>query len=327
MNNILVTGGAGYIGSHIVEQLTKTKAKIIIIDNLETGYKKLINKNAIFVKGDIKNLKQLSKLFNRYKINSVIHLAAYLNISEAEKNKKKYFENNVRGTLNIFKCCKSTNIKNIVFSSSCSIYGSVKGAVDENKKANPGGYYAYTKYEGEKIIKKYAKKFRYNFAILRYFNIAGASKSNKIGEINSSHGHLFKNIAIQSLKKNPKINIYGKDYKTKDGTCVRDYMHVSDLSSAHIKALEFINKKSKSIILNCGYGKGYSVLEVLKIFKKMKKNLKINYTKRRMGDVGSVFANTKKFNKTLKLKMKYNSIEKILASSIKWEKIIGKKFE
>ena len=103
---------------------------------------------------------------------------------------------------------------------------------------------------------------------MRYFNIAGASKSNKIGEINSSHGHLFKNIAIQSLKKNPKINIYGKDYKTKDGTCVRDYMHVSDLSSAHIKALKFINNKSKSIILNCGYGKGYSVLEIVKILKK-----------------------------------------------------------
>ena len=231
----------------------------------------------------------------------------------------------MRGTLNVVKCCKNTNVKNIVFSSSCSIYGNTKGAVDENKKANPKGYYAYTKYEGEKIIKKYAKKLKYNFAILRYFNIAGASKSNKIGEINSSHGHLFKNIAIQSLKKNPKINIYGKDYKTKDGTCVRDYMHVSDLSSAHIKALKFINNKSKSIILNCGYGKGYSVLEIAKIFKKMNKNLKINFTKRRMGDVGSVFANTKKFNRTLKLKMKYNSIEKILASSIKWEKIIGKK--
>jgi len=325
MNNILITGGAGYIGSHIVEQLVKTKAKIIIIDNMETGYKKLINKDAIFVKGDIKNLKQLSKLFYKYKINSVIHLAAYLNVSEAEKNKKKYYENNVRGTLNVVKCCKNTNVKNIVFSSSCSIYGNTKGAVDENKKANPKGYYAYTKYEGEKIIKKHAKNLKYNFAILRYFNIAGASKSNKIGEINSSHGHLFKNIAIQSLKKNPKINIYGKDYKTKDGTCVRDYMHVSDLSSAHIKALKFINNKSKSIILNCGYGKGYSVLEIAKIFKKMNKNLKINFTKRRMGDVGSVFANTKKFNKTLKLKMKYNSIEKILASSIKWEKIIGKK--
>ena len=325
MNNILVTGGAGYIGSHIVEQLVETKDKIIIIDNLETGYKKLINKKAIFVKGDIKNLKQLSKLFYKYKINSVIHLAAYLNISEAEKNKKKYFENNVRGTLNVVKCCKNTNIKNIVFSSSCSIYGNSKGAVDENKKANPRGYYAYTKYKGEKIIKKYAKKFKYNFAILRYFNIAGASKSNKIGEISSSHGHLFKNIAIQSLNKNPVINIYGKDYKTKDGTCVRDYMHVSDLSAAHIKALNFINNKSKSITLNCGYGKGYSVLEIVKIFKKINKNLKITFTKRRLGDVGSVFANTKKFNKTLKLKMKYNSIKKILESSIKWEKIIGRK--
>ena len=325
MNNILVTGGAGYIGSHIVEQLVETKDKIIIIDNLETGYKKLINKKAIFVKGDIKNLKQLSKLFYKYKINSVIHLAAYLNISEAEKNKKKYFENNVRGTLNVVKCCKNTNIKNIVFSSSCSIYGNCKGAVDENKKANPKGYYAYTKYKGEKIIKKYAKKFKYNFAILRYFNIAGASKSNKIGEISSSHGHLFKNIAIQSLNKNPVINIYGKDYKTKDGTCVRDYMHVSDLSAAHIKALNFINNKSKSITLNCGYGKGYSVLEIVKIFKKINKNLKITFTKRRLGDVGSVFANTKKFNKTLKLKMKYNSIKKILESSIKWEKIIGRK--
>ena len=325
MNNILVTGGAGYIGSHIVEQLVETKDKIIIIDNLETGYKKLINKKAIFVKGDIKNLGQLSKLFYKYKINSVIHLAAYLNISEAEKNKKKYFENNVRGTLNVVKCCKNTNIKNIVFSSSCSIYGNCKGAVDENKKANPKGYYAYTKYKGEKIIKKYAKKFKYNFAILRYFNIAGASKSNKIGEISSSHGHLFKNIAIQSLNKNPVINIYGKDYKTKDGTCVRDYMHISDLSAAHIKALNFINNKSKSITLNCGYGKGYSVLEIVKIFKKINKNLKITFTKRRLGDVGSVFANTKKFNKTLKLKMKYNSIKKILESSIKWEKIIGRK--
>ena len=320
MDNILVTGGAGYIGSHIVEQLAKTKARVIIIDNLETGYKKLINKNAIFVKGDIKNLEQLSKLFHKYKINSVIHLAAYLNISEAEKNKKKYFENNVRGTLNVVKCCKNTNIKNIVFSSSCSIYGNTKGAVDENKKANPKGYYAYTKYEGEKIIKKYAKKFKYNFAILRYFNIAGASKSNKIGEINSSHGHLFKNMAIQSLKKNPKINIYGKDYKTKDGTCVRDYMHVSDLSSAHIKALKFINNKSKSIILNCGYGKGYSVKEIVDIFMKIKKNVIVRYRKKRHGDVGQIYANISKLRKTLKWKPKYNNIHLILKSAIKWEK-------
>ena len=325
MNSILVTGGAGYIGSHIVEELVKTKSKIIILDNLSTGYKKLINKKAVFIKGDVKSYISLLKIIKKYKIESIIHLAACLNISEAERNKVKYYKNNVLGTLNVVKCCKNTTIKNIVFSSSCSIYGNTTGAVSERKKANPNGYYAYTKYEGEKIIKKYAKKLKYNFAILRYFNIAGASKTNKIGEINSSYGHLFKNIAIQSLNKKPVINIYGKDYKTKDGTCVRDYMHVSDLSSAHIKALKFINNKSKSITLNCGYGKGYSVLEIVKIFKKMNNKLQINFTKRRIGDASSVFANTKKFNKILNLKMKYNNMRKILISSIKWERVIGRK--
>jgi len=322
MNNILVTGGAGYIGSHIVEQLIKTKARVVIIDNLATGYKKLINKKAIFVKGDIKNFKKLSKTVDKYRIDSIIHLAAYLNISEAERNKKKYYQNNVLGTLNLIKCCKSSNIKSIVFSSSCSIYGNTIGAVDENKRANPKGYYARTKYEGEKIIIKYAKKFNYKYAILRYFNIAGASSSNKIGEINSSHGHLFKNIAIQSLKRKPVISVYGDNYKTKDGTCVRDYMHVSDLSIAHVKALKYLKEKSKSVILNCGYGKGYSVLEILRMFKKIKKNLKINFVERRKGDVAAVYSDTKKFKKTIKMKVKYNNIRKILKSSIKWEKIL-----
>ena len=324
MNNILVTGGAGYIGSHIVEQLLKTKARIVIIDNLVTGYRKLINKNAIFIKGDIKNIKQLSKTIYKYKINSVIHLAAYLNISEAERNKKKYYQNNVIGTFNLIKCCKSSNIKNIVFSSSCSIYGNTVGAVDEKKKANPKGYYAYTKYKGERMITKYAKKYNYNYAILRYFNIAGASSSNKIGEINSSHGHLFKNIAIQSLKKKPVMSVYGNNYKTKDGTCIRDYMHVSDLSVAHVKALNYIKEKSNSIILNCGYGKGYSVLEILRMFQKIKKNLKINFVQKRKGDISAVYADTKKFKKTIKMKFKHNNIHKILKSSIKWEKISKK---
>ena len=325
MDNILVTGGAGYIGSHIIEELVKTKARIVIIDNLETGYKKLINKKAIFVKGDIKNLKYLSKIIYKYRINSIIHLAAYLNISEAEKNKKKYYENNVIGTLNLIKCCKSSNIRDFVFSSSCSIYGNVIGSVSEKRKANPKGYYAYTKHESEKIIIKYAKQYNYNYAILRYFNIAGASPTNKIGEINISHGHLFKNIAIQSLKKKPIMNIFGNDYKTKDGTCVRDYMHVSDLSIAHIKALKFLREKSKSIILNCGYGKGYSVLEILKIFRKIKKNCKINFVQRRKGDIAAVYSNTKKFEKNIKMSMKFKSINKILQSAIKWEKILKNK--
>ena len=321
--NILVTGGAGYIGSHIVELLVKTKSNIIIVDNLVTGHKKLLDKKTKFIKEDIRNKTSLTQIINDYKINSIIHLAGLLNVSEAEKNKKKYYKNNVEGTLNLIKACKNSFVKNIIFSSSCSVYGNVKGSVNEKMKPNPQSYYALTKYKAEEIIKKFSKKYNYKYGILRYFNVAGASPSGKIGEIETSHGHLIKNIAIQSLKKKPVINIYGNDYKTKDGTCVRDYIHVSDLATIHIMALKYINKNSKSLILNCGYGKPYSVLDIANIFKIKKKNTQIRFKKRRPGDIAEVYSNTKKINKILKLKVKYDNLENILDSAYKWEKKIN----
>ena len=298
-NNILVIGGAGYIGSHIVELLVKKSFKVFIYDNLVTGYKKLIIKKAKFIKGDIKNFKHLSNTIKNNEINSIIHLAAYLNVSESEKFKKKYYKNNIDGTLNIVKACKQTNVKNIIFSSSCSIYGNFKGSVSENKKPNPRSYYAYTKYRGEEIIKKYSKRYGYKYGILRYFNVAGASNSGKIGEIEKSHGHLIKNLAIQSTKLNPKINIFGNNYKTKDGTCIRDYMHVSDLTDIHLMILKNMFKNKRSLILNCGYGKGYSVQEIVNVFKKIKKNIIVKYQKRRLGDIAQIYANTTKLKKTL----------------------------
>jgi UDP-glucose 4-epimerase len=318
--NILITGGAGYIGSHIVELLIKNKANIIVIDNLVTGHKKLLNKKAIFFKEDIRNKLAIKKIINDYEISSIIHLAGLLNISESEKNKKEYYNNNVEGTLNLVNSCKNTFVKKIIFSSSCSIYGNVKGAVNEKRKPNPQSYYALTKYKAEEIIKKFSKKYNYKYGILRYFNVAGASPSGKIGEIETSHGHLIKNISIQSLKKKPIISIYGNDYKTKDGTCVRDYIHVSDLADIHIKTLNHINKNSKSLILNCGYGRPYSVLEIANIFKKKNKNTQINYKNRRPGDIAEVYSNTKKIDKILKFKPKYDNLEYILNSARMWEK-------
>ena len=203
-NNILVTGGAGYIGSHIVEQLIKNNDTVIILDNLVTGYKKLINKKAIFIKADIKNKSKISKVISDYDITSIIHLAAYLNVSEAEKNKKKYYTNNIIGTQKLLEACKNSNVKNIIFSSSCSIYGNVNGSVNESRKPNPQGYYGYTKFKGEELIKKLSLKYKFKYGILRYFNVAGASNSGKIGEIEKSHGHLIKNLAIKSLEKKPK---------------------------------------------------------------------------------------------------------------------------
>ena len=319
-NNILVTGGAGYIGSHIIELLVKKKFKVFIYDNLVTGYKKLINKKAVFIKGDIKNSKLLIKTINDNNINSIIHLAGYLNISEGQKNKKKYYKNNVIGTLNLVKACKNSTVKNIIFSSSCSIYGNIKGSVSEKNIPKPKSYYAFTKYKSEEIIKKYGKKFNFKYGILRYFNVAGASPSGKIGEIEKSYGHLIKNLAIQSTKLKPKVDIFGNNYNTKDGTCIRDYIHVSDLADIHILALKKISSSKKSLILNCGYGKGYSVKEIVEIFKKIKKGVIIKYKKKRIGDVAQIYSDNSKLKKILKWKPKFNNIQTILKSAINWEK-------
>ena len=319
-NNILVTGGAGYIGSHIIELLVKKKFKVFIYDNLVTGYKKLINKKAVFIKGDIKNSKLLIKTINDNNINSIIHLAGYLNISEGQKNKKKYYKNNVIGTLNLVKACKNSTVKNIIFSSSCSIYGNIKGSVSEKNIPKPKSYYAFTKYKSEEIIKKYGKKFNFKYGILRYFNVAGASPSGKIGEIEKSYGHLIKNLAIQSTKLRPKVDIFGNNYNTKDGTCIRDYIHVSDLADIHILVLKKISSSKKSLILNCGYGKGYSVKEIVEIFKKIKKGVIVTYKKKRIGDVAQIYSDNSKLKKILKWKPKFNNIQTILKSAIKWEK-------
>ena len=320
--NILITGGAGYIGSHITEQLVNSN-NIIIVDNLVTGYKRLINKKAIFIKADLKNKKYLKKIIFENRIDAIIHLAAYLNVSEAENNKKKYFKNNVIGTLNLIKACKNSNVKNIIFSSSCSVYGNINGSVKETSKTNPQGYYAYTKLKGEQIIKKYSKKFNYNYCILRYFNVAGASKSGRIGQIEKSHGQLIKNLAIAALFSKSKVNIYGKNYQTRDGTCIRDYIHVSDLADIHLKLLKNKKINNKPLIVNCGYGKGYSVKEVVDIFKSIKKNVVVSYKRRRRGDIDQIFANTQKLKKILNWKPKFNNIKEIILSSIKWEKKIN----
>ncbi len=320
--NILITGGAGYIGSHITEKLVKQKNNVVIVDNLKTGSRRLINKKAQFFKSDINNKILIIKIIKRYKIDTIIHLAAFLNISEAEKKKKKYYRNNILGTKTILETCKNSTVKNFIFSSSCSVYGNVNGSVSEKRRLKPRGYYAFTKYMGEKIVIKYSNKYKLNFSILRYFNVAGASRSGKCGEIEKSHGHLIKNIALQSLKKKPKIEIYGNNYKTKDGTCIRDFIHVSDLVDIHLKSLEYLKDKKKSCILNCGYGKGYSVKEIVDIFKKTKKNLRISYSKRRPGDVDKVYSNNQKIKKILKWKPKHNNIQKIIKSAINWEKKI-----
>ncbi|WP_415314530.1 UDP-glucose 4-epimerase GalE [Candidatus Pelagibacter sp. Uisw_137] len=326
MQNILVTGGAGYIGSHIIELLVKKNLNTIILDNLSTGHKELINKKSKFIKADIKNLTILKKIIKDENITSIIHLAACLNVSEAEAKPRKYYCNNVLGTINLVKACKKSKVKNIIFSSSCSIYGSVEGAISEKREPNPMGKYSSSKLSGENIIKKYSKKYNYNYAILRYFNVVGASNSGDIGEVERSHNHLFKNIAISSLKKKSVMNIYGKNFNTHDGTCIRDYMHVMDLAEIHVKCLKKTYNEKKSAILNCGYARGFSVMEIVEKFKKIhNKKVTVYYKKPRLGDVASAYSNITKLKKFVSWRPKYNNLELMIKSAIKWEKKLKNK--
>ena len=322
MTNILVTGGAGYIGSHIVELLIKTRKKVYIVDNLSTGYKKLIHKKANFFLCDIKNLKKLNKIFKKNNISSVIHLAASLSVGESEKKPKKYYLNNVLGTKNVVKCCKENNVKNFIFSSTCAVYKDKMKLVKENTKINPKSTYGKTKMLGENYLKKNLKKEKINFAILRYFNVAGASNTGKIGQI-SKGDQLFKNLSLASTKILPKVNIYGNNYKTKDGTRVRDYIHVSDIASIHLKVLNKINREKKSTTLNCGYGKGVSVYEAINEFQKQTgKKFKLNIRGRRKGDMEEIIADISKIKKFINWRPKKNSIYHIVKSCLKWEKKI-----
>ena len=320
VKNILITGGAGYIGSHVVEVLVKNKKKNFIVDNLSTGFRKLISKKAKFFKENIINSSKIKKIILKNKIDSVIHLAANLIIKEGEKYPKKYYKNNVLGTKKLLEACNNTSIKNFIFSSTAAIYKDGQYKVNENSIIKPKSVYGRTKLQGERMIQKYCKKNKINYGILRYFNIAGSSPSGKIGLINKSD-HLFKNFSRALMTKKPILKIYGKNYKTKDGSCIRDFIHVFDIAEIHYKVLEKIDKTKSSKILNCGYNKGTSVLDVAKEFKKQShKEVKILFTKKRKGDLSKIIASNSKLLNFVKWKPKFNNLSKIVKSCLKWEK-------
>ncbi len=320
MKKILITGGAGYIGSHITELLIKKKYEIFIIDNLSTGFKRLINKKAKFFKIDLKEKKKIRNLILKNSIDSIIHLAALLDVNESQKKPNKYFQNNVIGTKNILKASLNSNVKNFIFSSTAAVYKDGIFKVSEKSSTKPKSIYGKGKLRAEKLIKSNFQNTKINYAILRYFNICGSSKSNKFGQINS-YDLLFKNLAKNSLKKNPYINIYGNDYNTRDGTCIRDFIHVSDIADIHYKILKKIHKTKKSVLINCGYGSGRSVLEVVKEFEKtLRKKINIIYKPRRKADLSQIIANNSKLKKLIKWKPRFNNLSNMVKSSVRWEK-------
>jgi len=318
MKNILVTGGAGYLGSHIVEQLVKKRLlNIFIVDDLSTGHKRLISKKANFIKANINKTQLIKKIILKNKIDTIIHLAAKTIVTESEKKPKLYYNVNVLGTRSLLNAAKNSSVKNFLFSSTAAVYGSKIRYVNENSRTLPDSVYGKTKLQAENLVKK---KFKKNYIILRYFNVVGASPSKKIGLINK-YGQLFKNFAVEILKKKPKLNVYGNDYNTADGTCIRDFIHVSDLADIHLKVLFKVSKNDKSTILNCGYGKGFSVLEVVNNFKKFSKNkVLVKFEKRRKAEIVESVANVIKLKKYLKWRPRFFNLKRMIKNSIDWEK-------
>lgn len=320
--SILVCGGAGYIGSHTVHQLINQNKDVIIIDNLQTGHMDAVNKKAKFYKGDIRDSAFLDKVFSENNIESVIHFAANSLVGESMIKPLLYFNNNVYGMQVLLESMVKHNIKNIVFSSTAAVYGEPKRVpILEDDETNPTNPYGETKLAMEKMMKWCDKAYGIKFVALRYFNVAGALEDGSIGEDHSPETHLIPLILQVPLKKREFITVFGDDYSTPDGTCIRDYIHVIDLADAHIKAVEYLESGNNSNIFNLGNGIGFSVKEMITAAEEStNEKIKVVLGERRAGDPAQLIASSEKARKILGWTPKYTNVKDIISTAWGWHK-------
>ncbi len=319
---ILVLGGAGYIGSHTVYELIDAGEDVVIVDNLQTGHKGALHPKARFYKGDIRDEKFLDDLFNNEKIDSVIHFAANSLVGESMIDPLKYYDNNLYGTMILLKTMVKNGIEKIVFSSTAATYGEPeKTPIFEKDRTEPTNTYGETKLSMEKMFKWVSKAHGLRYVSLRYFNACGAHVSGKIGEDHSPETHLIPLILQVPNGKREHIGIFGDDYQTPDGTCIRDYIHVTDLAQAHILAVKYLNKGNESDIFNLGNGVGFSVKEVIETARKVTGHpIPAKISKRRAGDPAILIASSDKAKSILGWNPSHNSLDEIIETAWKWHK-------
>ncbi|MBL4950915.1 UDP-glucose 4-epimerase GalE [Neobacillus sp. OS1-32] len=316
---ILVVGGAGYIGSHLVKELVE-KEEVVVLDNLSTGHREAVDNRAIFVKGDLGNVDDLLMVFRSYPIKAVMHFAANSLVGESVVDPLKYYENNVASTIMLLKVMMRFKVKNFIFSSTAATYGIPNvDMIDETTPTAPINPYGRSKLMVEQVLADFSKAYGLKYVVLRYFNAAGAHKSAVIGESHDPETHLIPIVLQHLLGQRDKVSVFGSDYETEDGTCIRDYIHVTDLASAHILALEALLSGEKSAeIYNLGNGLGYSVKEVIETCERvtgLKANIEM--ADRRPGDPARLVASSQKIDDELGWKAERN-LEQIIADAWKW---------
>ena len=324
--NILLTGGAGYIGSHVVLAFLDSGHSVSVIDDLSTGHKDLLPDNIQFLECNINNKNKVAALIKQNNFDALMHFAAFIKVEESIKNPEKYFTNNTDNAINLFNTCFENNLKNIIFSSTAAAYGNPETNINipETELLRPLNPYGKSKIKTEKFLLQ--NKDRFKFIILRYFNVAGADSDLRTGLISKNATHLIKITCEVAVGKREKVTIFGNDYNTPDGTAIRDYIHVSDLADIHLKATEYLISNKKSNIFNCGYGKGYSVKEVVDITNKITgRIIKFKYGKRRLGDAENLVSDLSKLHQYINWAPKYNDLSTIIETAINWEKKLNAK--
>lgn len=317
---ILVAGGAGYIGSNTVKYLLKNDYEVVVLDNLVYGHKEAVL-TPNFEQVDLADKDSVNKVFKKYKFDAVIHFAAFTYVGESVTNPKKYYWNNVVNTLNLLDCMVENDVKNIVFSSTCATYGDpLYMPLDERHSQIPINPYGKTKFMMEQIMSDYEVAYGLKYAALRYFNAAGADSESQLGESHDPETHLIP-LVLQVIKgERENITVFGTDYDTKDGTCVRDYIHVEDLADAHMKAVEKLFATQKSCSLNLGTGIGTTVKEIITASEEVTgKKVPVVYGERRAGDPAVLYAANDKAKEVLNWQPKYTDIKEIIKTAWNWE--------
>ncbi|PXV66667.1 MULTISPECIES: UDP-glucose 4-epimerase GalE [Halanaerobium] len=322
--NILVTGGAGYIGSHVLKALLKEGHQVVTFDNLQKGHKKAVT-GGKFVKGDLADKELLNQVMEKNQIEGVIHLAADSLVGESMENPGKYYRNNFANGINLLEAMVKNGVKNIVFSSTAAVYGEPDQIpIKEDNQTEPTSTYGESKLFFEKALKRYDDIYDLKYVSLRYFNAAGADPEGEIGEAHDPETHLIPIVLQTALGIRDKIYIFGDDYPTRDGSCIRDYIHVNDLAAAHVLAVEALADGKESSIYNLGNGEGYSVKEVINTVKEVTgRDFEVEVSERRAGDPAVLIASSDKIQKELNWQPQYPELEKIISTAWKWHKSGG----